>query len=263
VVYDSSAGVYVCSRCGLVVDEKPVLYYKPVAEEERWFSGNMTMLIHNKGIGFNKPYNRLDARILHREPPKSVKELLTAVRRLGEIYYGGRKCVVETAGAIVQDVFWDGEHKLFMVDDAAFIALNLAARLCKVPPVNAKRLPSGRKFLSVLYELVKRYPKLAKYYRPPETRGEVLRYAELAVRRLKLSVDREVFMKTLSEIVDRLPASGSSPKILAGVAVYATAVKLGLDVTKKSVADALGTLDGNLRYAYKRLVVKNGIKLIP
>lgn len=263
VVYDSEAGVYVCSRCGYVVDEKPVFYSKPVEEEKRWFSGSTTMLIHNKGVGFNKPYNRLDAWILRRESPKSVKELLTAVRRLGGVYYNGNKCVVETAGAIVQDAFWDREHKLFMVDDAAFIVLNLAARICKVPPARAKRLPSGRKFLSVLYELMRRYPKLAKYYKPPETKSEVLRYAELAVRKLKLRVDREVFMKTLAEIVDKLPASGSSPKIIAGVAVYATAIKLGLDVTKKSVADAVGTLDGNLRYAYRRLVKKSGINLIP
>ena len=263
VVYDPEAGVYACSRCGLVVDEKPVFYYKPLEEEGRWFAGRTTMLLHNKGVGFNKPYNRLDAYILHREPPKSVRELLTAVKRLGEVYYGGVKCVVETAGAIVQDVFWDGEHKLFKVDDAAFIALNLAARLCKVPPVHAKRLPSGRRFLSVLYGLMKRYPKLAKYYRPRETRGEVLRYADLAVRRLRLSVDRGVFMKTLTEIVDRLPASGSSPKVLAGVAVYATAIKLGLDVTKRSVADAVGTPDAHLRSALKRLVGKSKVKLIP
>ena len=263
VVYDLEANIYVCSRCGFVVDEKPVTYFKPVEEEKRWFTGSITMLLHNKGVGFNKPYNRLDARILHREPPKSVRDLLTAVKKLGEDYYGGNKCVVETAGAIVHDVFWDKEHKLFMTDDAAFIALNLAARICKVPPARAERLPSGRRFLSVLYELVKRYPRLAKYYKPLEAKSEALRYAELAVRRLKLRVDREVFMKTLAEVVERLPASGSRPKVVAGVAVYATAIKLGLDVTKKSVADAVGTNDANLRYAYKRLVEKSGVRLVP
>lgn len=52
VTYDSALYAYVCTSCGLVIEDRPIVPDSPRRSEEPRYSGTFTHRVHNNGIGY-------------------------------------------------------------------------------------------------------------------------------------------------------------------------------------------------------------------
>jgi transcription initiation factor TFIIIB Brf1 subunit/transcription initiation factor TFIIB len=129
IIYDDSSGVYVCSRCGTVIDEHPLYQLPSPDPEQRLNTGGYTNRIVNGGVGTEdlyKFYNSRERRLL-----RLLVSLNTKLERLG---VDKNRCVSETSALLLRKVV-ERNHTVTSPSDRVLdILIYVACKVCGVVP---------------------------------------------------------------------------------------------------------------------------------
>lgn len=247
VIYDSEAG-YVCTSCGTVVEDRPI-----DPSPQRGEIITCTFTIHSKGVGFTIAVNKTDSRIKRDEMSRLGLVLSAMFKYYGD--YMNDKCIRDEASMIAHAVLGRDKPPLRLsYVDVAGILVYIASRRCgRSMPM--KTLPSGRRLLKALRTALETIPGLRDYYLPSKPTEEALVYVERAVKCLDYENPGEI-VKLSREILESIPFPHATPRMLAGVAIYLSLMKLNASPAHRKVSDCVGVRDSNKLLLNVRKVMK-------
>ena len=258
VIYDCDVG-YVCTSCGTVIDERPIDPRPPRGEI---ITRGFTYTLHSKGVGYTAVVNWVDRRIKSDE----MGMLGTILRAMFKYYrdYMNDKCIREEASMIAHAVFGRDNSSLKKLSyiDVAGVLVYIASRRCG-RIISMKTLPSGIRLIKALRIALESIPGLRDYYSPSKPTEEALTYVVKTVKCLDYENPGEI-VKLSREILETIPLPRATPRMLAGVAIYLSLVKLNASPTYRAIAECLGVNDTNLSFAVKKTKkIMKEISVIP
>jgi hypothetical protein len=257
VIYDCNVG-YVCASCGTVIDDKPL---DPRPRRGETITCGFTYTLHSKGIGFTAVVNRADSRIKHDE----MGRLGTILRIMFKHYrdYMDDRCIRDEASMIAHAVFGRDKSplKLQYIDIAGVLVYIASKRCGRI--ISIETLPSGISLLKALRIALESIPGLRDYYSPSKPTQEALAYVVKATRCLDYENPGEI-VKLSREILETMPLPHATPRMLAGVAIYLSLVKLNASPTYRAISECLGVGEANLSFAVRKTKkIMREISVIP
>jgi transcription initiation factor TFIIIB Brf1 subunit/transcription initiation factor TFIIB len=258
VIYDCDVG-YVCTSCGTVIDERPI---DPRPPRGKTITCGFTYTLHSKGVGFTAVVNKVDHRIKSDEMGRLGLILRAMFKYYGD--YMDDKCIREEASMIAHAVLGQGKPPLKKLSyvDAAGVLVYIASRRCG-RSISMKTLPSGIRLLKALRIALKNIPGLRDYYTPSKPTEEALIYVAKAAECLDYENPGEI-VKLSREILESIPLPHATPRMLAGVAVYLSLIKLNASPTYRAISNCLGVRDTNLSFAVRKIEkIMKEISVIP
>lgn len=244
IVYDLEQSIVVCSKCGLVFDERPVLPDVPKNSEPR-YSGRITHRIHDYGIGTS---------IL--EPVKAVMRGFKWAVHQSRIVVQENKRLVKLL-EMINDISEIDETPESVLETASFLLRKLAVSpiIEVLAPRTLKSVVAASVF--VAYRMhgysvnLKDFAKKISMSASMIWRGVSILTKELGIRvplarvsdyicRISslLNLDSEAVSLAV-KIASCVPSNhGKSPKTVAIGAIYLAIVVLNKDVTRRALEEA-------------------------
>ena len=257
IIYDCSVG-YVCTSCGTVIDEKPL---DPRPRRGEAVTCGFTYTLHSKGIGFTAVVNRVDHRIKSDEMGRLGSILRAMFKYYGD--YMDDKCIRDEASMIAHAVFGRDKSPLeLQYIDIAGVLVYIASKRCG-RIISIKTLPSGISLIKALKMALESIPDLRDYYTPSKPTQEALTYVVKTVKCLDYENPGEI-VKLSREILETMPLPHATPRMLAGIAIYLSLVKLNASPTYRAISNCLGVRDTNLSFAVRKIEkIMKEISVIP
>lgn len=249
VIYDSEVG-YVCTSCGTVVEDRPI---DPSPRRGETISCCFTYTLHSKGVGFTAVVNRADSRIKCNEMGRLGLVLSAMFKYYGD--YMDDKCIRDEASMIAHAVLGQDKPPLRLsYIDVAGVLVYIASRRCgRSMPM--KTLPSGKRLLKALRTALETIPGLRDYYSPSKPTEEALAYVERATKCLDYENPGEI-VKLSREILESMPLPSATPRMLAGVAIYLSLMKLNAPPSYRKISNCVGVRDSRKLLLNVRKVMK-------
>ena len=247
VIYDSEVG-YVCTSCGTVVEDRPI---DPSLRRGETITCGFTYTVHSKGVGFTTAVNKTDSRI-KRDEMGRLGLVLSAMFKYYRDYMDD-KCIRDEASMIAHAVLGQDKPPLRLsYIDVAGVLVYIASRRCgRSMPM--KTLPSGKRLLKALRTALETIPGLRDYYSPSKPTEEALAYVERAAKCLDYENPGEI-VKLSREILESKPLPHATPRMLAGVAIYLSLMKLNAPTTYRKVSNCVGVNSGRLLLNVRKVI---------
>jgi transcription initiation factor TFIIIB Brf1 subunit/transcription initiation factor TFIIB len=247
VVYDPEFGEYVCTHCGTVVSDHPVVDDDEYREnpEDRDHVGTWTFQVHNMGVGFTAPVSARDEKIkLEERTP--LRTALTILRRRFHGVFFTDKCTLEDAGLIVHEVL--GERRYAskrILERLVRVAVILASRRCNSNVDEAEVAGGRNRIVKLMNWAFKKFPAIRAYYVKPNTmeklRGNIAKVVLCLEKegRIPSETSGEVVRESV-EIAEKILPWIRDPQIAAGALVHAVTWEHNILTTYKEIAKCLG-----------------------
>lgn len=270
VLYDYNAHILVCSKCGTVIDDHPVL-----PDTDRYirddslprYSGSFTHRVHDHGVGSTEIAGSLKrhiqegrtwvARNIDAKISKHDKKLVRALKELNELAkrLGAPSVVAETAGEILHKITKDSNFKEQTLKRVVAAALFVAYKKCGYPrPMKLFSKDVGMSEREI-WEGLRRLSELDKEAVSIASASEPRSYVNYIVSTLKLpqevgALASEILTKTRENPL----ISGKSPASMAAAAVYLASIILSNRKNQLEVGSSVGQTDVAVRNAYSALI---------
>ncbi|MEZ0394349.1 MAG: transcription initiation factor IIB family protein [Desulfurococcaceae archaeon] len=269
IEFDPIDNVFVCTRCGFVVEEHAIDHSSEMFYQDRntaRTSGTYTFRMHDHGIGGTEIAGSLkrhlsqgrswavrqkDVRVSKDE--RMVKKALTYVNELAKLL-GSPSYVVETAGSLVRNAVAGRKFKERTLYRLAAGAIYLAYHVHgEMRPTKTFVQEVGIS-LSELWEAVKTI-RTSSAPKPLPKRNTVEGVITYAVKKLNLPPETEYLAhKIVAAILETPAASGKSKTSLAVAAVYVAAILTNNRRTQNEVASTVSMSDVAVRNSYSTIV---------
>jgi hypothetical protein len=191
VIYDAYFSEWVCSRCGVVIDPRP--------------------------IDCSELYSHPELKYYAKNGGARVSWLISAtehVKSLSSVAYSS-DCTFETAVKLVYEIYHSHVKPLPPAEDTAKFAVLVASRLCG-EVVSFEKLFSSARELSLLL----RHSALRRLYKPPSTKELAL---DIVVKAAKCLEERGVRVDySALELIDKFTGMGLKPRTIAILVLYKT-----------------------------------------
>jgi transcription initiation factor TFIIIB Brf1 subunit/transcription initiation factor TFIIB len=213
-------------------------------------SCGFTYTVHSKGVGFTTAVNKADSRIKF-EYMGRLGLVLSAMFKYYKDYLSD-KCVMNEASMIAHEVL-GGTGRLSLSDiDMAGVLIYIASRRCG-RTISMKTLPSGLSLFKALRIALETVQGLRDYYLPGRPVEEALAHVERATECLDYENPGEI-VKLSREILESMPLPHATPRMLAGVAIYLSLMKLKAAPTYRKVSKSVGVRDLNLSLNVRKVM---------
>lgn len=270
IVFDTISQIYVCSSCGIVIDDRPI--YQGYEGFDRdghvaRYSGAFTHRVHDHGVGGTEISGSLHfhikqgrswvARNLDSRISKENKKLIKALKELNDLIRIVKppKSVGETAADILQRVVKNLNVKDQTLRKIVAASLYLAYRICNNPrPVKlfAKELGiqegdlwEGLRKIREIYSDVKVSPE---GFEPRHYVNYITTQLSLPPEVAALATEMIANLKTHPTI------SGKSPAGMAAAAVYLASILTNNRRNQIEVGKVIGQTDVAIRSSYDVLI---------
>jgi transcription initiation factor TFIIIB Brf1 subunit/transcription initiation factor TFIIB len=246
VVYDTEFGEYVCTHCGTVLSDHPVIDVDEYREkpESRNHVGTWTFQLHNMGVGFTTPVSARDEKIkLEERTP--LRTALKILRRKFHGVFFTDNCTLEDAGLIVHKVL--GERRYAskrILERLVRVAVILASRRCNSNVDEAEVAGGRNKIVKLMNWAFEKFPEIKAYYAKPNTmeklRSNIVKIVLCLEEEGKIprEISGEVVEESV-EIAEKILPWIRSPQIAAGVLVHTVTWEHNTPATYKEIAKCL------------------------
>lgn len=270
VLFDNNLQIYVCSSCGVVIDERPIYQGHEGFEKEGYiarYSGAFTHRVHDHGVGGTEISGNLRrhikqgrswvARNLDARVDKEDKKLVKALKELNALIKQVKppRSVGETAAEILQKVVKNMNIKDQTLKRVVIASLYLAYKVCNMPrPVKvfAKELGINE---SDLWEGIR---KIREVYNDVKVSPEVFEpryYVNYIVSQLNLPPEvAALASEFLANLKENNTISGKNPASMAAAAVYLASILTTNRRNQIEVGKVIGQTDVAIRSSYDVLI---------
>jgi len=225
IIYDIEFHAYVCPHCGLVINDRPLVYQ---------FYQDYGGYYYREKIVVKQRNTWLRAGV------EVIEKLCNDIFK--------DECIFKIAIQILREMH-DSEFKLPSYEAAAKFAVLVASRKCN-KHVDSKKL---FKSISELYELLIKHSYLQQYYTPP-TKELALNIALNTIKCLGENNDK--ITETIKKLVEKINIS-VKPLTLAILLVYTAHIVNNIKLEYKHIAKCLETTENTVKQA----IIKHSRKI--
>lgn len=276
ILFDSSLQAYVCSTCGLVVDDRPIYQGQETIDRDETarYSGAFTYRVHDHGVGSTEISGSLRkhikqgrtwvARNVDARVSKEDKKVVKALRELNELVRQVKppKVVAETAAEILREVVKNLNVKEQTLKKIVIGALFLAYKICNTPrPARVFAKELGIKE-SDLWEGVRKIREVKGDIKVNPEVFEPRYYVNFITSKLKLSPEVGALSSEILSHVKEVQLSGKNPASLAAAAVYLAGILMDQRRNQLEVGSVIGQTDVAVRSAYDMLIKTLDIEIL-
>lgn len=272
ILYDTTFHIYVCSGCGLVIDDRPMLpdTFKHQGEDYvPRYSGSFTHRVHDHGIGGTEIAGNIThhiregrtwvARNIDIKVEKHSRKLVKALKELNELakQLNAPSFVVETAGEILHKIAKeiDANMKESTIRKIVAAAILVAYKACGYPrPIKllAKEVNLSERDL---WEGLRKLKELGTDIRLDVKPGEPCSYISYITAKLKLPPEvGALAAEIITKAKEHPLMSGKSPASTAAAAVYISSILLSSRKNQLEIGETIGQTDVAIRNTYGALV---------
>lgn len=278
IVFDNILQIYVCSSCGLVIDDRPIYQGHEGFEREGYvarYSGAFTHRVHDHGVGGTEISGSLHvhikqgrswvARNLDSRVSKENKKIVKALKELNELIRVLKppKSVGETAAEILQKVVKNLNVKDQTLRRVVIASLYLSYKVCGIPRpakifvqelgIQERDLWEGIRKIREVYSDVKLSPEgfEPRYY---------INYIAT-----QLSLPSEVAAlaaELIANLKNQAYISGKNPASMAAAAVYLASILTNNRRNQIEVGKIIGQTDVAIRSSYDVLIKNLDIEVM-
>lgn len=230
VIYDWTLNIYVCSHCGSVIDDRPI-------------------------VDCDEDYERPEVLLIK---PVTIKQrrgrwLAPAVEAVNSMYKRvfWDECTLKTAISMLHDLS-RRIKKITLIEDydaLARFSILVSSRKCREPIALEKLFPSQH----ALTRLMNRYPQLVELYEPINLRDELVKNIVALTECLELE-NKDKILELAKIISDKIPIY-TKPSTQAEAIVYYAIKKQGQKITRKlieKIAKCMNKTPGGVRSTLAR-----------
>lgn len=276
VLFDAELQAYVCSRCGTVIEERPVYQGHESFDKEGSiprYSGTFTHRVHDHGVGSTEISGSLKhhirqgrtwvARNIDARVSKEEKKVVKALKELNEFIRQVKppKSVSETAAEIVQRVVKNINVKEQTLRKIVAASLYIAYKACGYPrPAKVFSKEIGIKE-GDLWEGMRKIREVYSETKITPEAFEPRYYVNYIVTKLNLPPEVAALASELLANVKEI-VSGKSPASLAAAAVYLAGILMNHRRNQSEVGSVIGQTDVAVRNSYDTIVRSLNIEVL-
>lgn len=258
VVYDQEFGEYVCTHCGTVVSDRPIVDEEEYREEpeSRDHVGAWTFQVHNMGVGFTTPVSARDEKIKLEERTPLITALAILRRRFHGVFFAD-ECTLEDAGLILHNVL--GERRYAsrrILERLVRVAVILASRRCNSNVDEAEVAGGRNSVVKLMNWAFEKFPEMKAYYTKPSTlerlKTNIVKIVLCLEKAGKIPVETSgEVVKESVEIAEKILPWIRDPQIAAGALVHAVTWEHNTPATYREIAKCIGKSPATLENARK------------
>ncbi|MEM0377884.1 MAG: transcription initiation factor IIB family protein [Thermosphaera sp.] len=277
IVFDENLNAFICTSCGVVLDEKPV--YSGFESTGRTdstprYSGAFTNRVHDHGVGGTEISGNIithvksgrtwaakhyDIRV--DKSSRIVKKGLTELNELIKILKPPSS-VQETAADLTSQTVKGMNYKEKTLRRIAAAALYLAYKIHNQPKVARAFAQEVGITMDDLWEGIRKIRESVKDFKIEPQKYDPRTYVTVIVKKLALPAEVEVLANKLLSATEETYLSGKSPASLAAASVYLASVISNNKRNQLEVGSSVGLTDVAVRNAYDAIVKNTYIDII-
>ncbi|RLG81086.1 MAG: transcription initiation factor IIB family protein [Thermoprotei archaeon] len=268
IVFDEGVYAYVCTKCGCVIEDRPVSYELEIRLFDNRIprtSGTSTHKVHDHGIGSTEldvstagrgvkwhEIARVQKRARVSKKERVIEKALRFMNHYAKVL-GIPNYVAETAGKILREAVEGKNYKNKTLKNLAIASIYVALRAHGRPkPAKLFSREAGISLKELWHSIKKIYDSVGRIGVKKE---EPSVYVVYIVNKLKLSHNVEKLANILLTKIHELELDIGKPAVgLATAAVYLASILLNEKRTQIQVAETVNVSDVTIRNRYGELV---------